>query len=85
MHLTPTHNSAIIHAKNAPVYLYQFSQPSTMSYADVIYNQNGYLPPVVEIGAYIAYKWVTRLFSSPGSRGIYKKQLHFTIITYNIC
>lgn len=74
MHLAPTHNSAIAHAKkNANIYLYQFSEPSAMSYADVIYNQNGILPPVVEIGAYIAFKWVVRLFSpadsSPADKG----------------
>lgn len=73
MHVVPTYRSVAAHAKKSPVYLYHFAQPAATSYADVVYNQNGILPPVVEIGTFLAFNWVSSFFGrSAPARGFNK-------------
>lgn len=57
-------NSALAHAKKSPVYLYQFNQPVPISLAEMIWNQPGILPAVAEMGIFLAYNWVKRMFGT---------------------
>jgi hypothetical protein len=59
-----THNAALAHAESGSgsVYTYRFKQPVHLSFADLVWNQWGFLPPVVEIGIYVGVNWVSRLF-----------------------